>query len=111
MADIVVAAPRDEDGAGSVTVIRGSRTPRPRASAYSLDVDDDVEGELGGSLSLLDLDGDSREDLVVAREHATSGDDALVAYMRESGRFGPRVRLTDLESLADVADSPLRIGR
>jgi Caspase domain/FG-GAP repeat len=111
VADIVVAAPTDEDGAGSVTIIRGTRTPRSRAAAYSLDVDEGVEGELGGSISLLDLDGDRRVDIVVAREHATSGDDALVAYMREGNRFGPSVELTGLDGLSGLEDSPLRIGR
>ena len=109
VADIVVAAP-GAGGQGSVTVIRGARALRARASAYALPVDD-VEGNLGGSLSLLDLDGDGLDDLVVARENAPSGDEALVAYMREGNQFGPSVPLTDLDALADVEDSPLRIGR
>ncbi len=109
VADIVVAAPGD-GGQGRVTVIRGARALRARASAYALPVDA-VEGNLGGSLSLLDLDGDGLDDLVVARENAPSGDEALVAYMREGNQFGPSVPLTDLDALADVEDSPLRIGR
>jgi Caspase domain/FG-GAP repeat len=109
VADVVVAAPGDGDP-GSVTVIRGSRSIETRLRAYAIPVDD-VEGDLGGSLSLLDLDGDELDDLVIAREHATSGDDALVAYMREGNQFGPSVRLTDLDALADLEDSPLRIGR
>ena len=115
VADIVIAAPGDEGPAGPairgrVTVIRGSPSVQSRPRAYRLAADG-VEGDLGGSLSLLDLDGDGLDDLVVARENATSGDDAVVAHMREGNRLGPSVRLTGLDSLADLEESPLRIGR
>ncbi len=109
VADILVGAPKDGEF-GTVTVIRGSRVLRSRLSAYLLP-DDELQGDVGGALSLLDLDGDRDDDLVVARENAESGDEALVAYMREDNQLGEGVPLYGPDDSAEVKDSPLRIGR
>jgi hypothetical protein len=112
LADIVVGA-RGDEGDGTVTVIRGARSGYSRSAAYMLEAPETDGGQLGGSVALLDLDGDEDDllDLVVAREEAPSVDEAIIAYMRRGDSFEPGVALSGLNALATLDASPLRLGR
>ncbi len=112
LADIVVGA-RGDEGDGTVTVIRGTRSGYSRSAAYMLEAPETDGGQLGGSVALLDLDGDEEDllDLAVTREEAPSADEAIIAYVRQGNRFGPGVALSGLNALATLDASPLRIGR
>ncbi len=112
LADVVVGA-RGDEGDGTVTVIRGARSGYSRSAAYMLEAPETDGGQLGGSVALLDIDGDEDDllDLVVAREEAPSVDEAIIAYVRQGNGFQPGIALSGLNALATVDDSPLRIGR
>jgi hypothetical protein len=112
LADIVVGA-RGDEGDGTVTVIRGARSGYSRSAAYMLEAPETDGGQLGGSVALLDIDGDEDDllDLVVAREEAPSVDEAIIAYVRRGNGFQPGIALSGLNALATVDESPLRIGR
>ena len=107
--DIVVAAPGDENGSGTVSVI----------PADALDTSEDVPrppgltGRFGSSISLLDYDGDDRPDLVVGVDKARSIDQAVVGYRSDSGGgFGAPQIATGLASQARLTPSAtVNVGR
>jgi hypothetical protein len=89
--DIVVAAPSDEGGGGSVSIIPGgAKGPdalgaRPLTAPAGLS----ASAQLGGALSLLDYDGDDHPELLVGIDRIKL-DDALVAYVsRSEGGLNP----------------------
>jgi uncharacterized caspase-like protein len=110
-ADMVVGAP--DDGAGSVTVIRGTRSVAPRADSYVLPAPDDYGG-FGEAVAILDVDGDRRLDVVVAAGANRRLDDVLFVYEGTSTGIDPQASPTPLGGmgdLIDVEDSPLVLGR
>lgn len=113
MADVIVGARTDDagDGGGSVTVIRGHSEGYTETAAYELTGPEAEDGNLGGSLALLDVNGDKARDLVVARENTADVDDAVVVFLRDGNRFTEGVTLDGLRGLARWDSSPLRIGR
>ena len=111
LADIIVGARKDDDDRGSVTVIRGARSGYSKSAAFELKPEAPEVGNLGGSLALLDVDGDGLRDLAVARENTSSLNDAVVVFLRDEDRFGAGETLGGLTGLADWDRSPLRIGR
>jgi hypothetical protein len=110
-AEVIVAARSDEGGAGSVTLIRGSRT-FGAAGGVLLGHVGPAGTQLGATLSLLDVDDDNLPELFVGVKAAPSLDDALVAYPGVEGGFGNGEAVPGLAGLATVAPtSALRIGR
>lgn len=109
-ADMVVGAP--QDGAGSVTVIRGTRSVAPRADSYPLPRPDDFGG-FGEAVAILDVNGDRRLDVVAAAGGDRSLDDVLFVYEGTATGIDPQAPPTPLGmgELAGVEDSPLVLGR
>ena len=100
-ADLVVGAP--QDGVGSVTVIRGTRSVAPRADSYALPPHDEVGG-FGEAVAILDVDGDRRLDVVVAAGGDRSLDDVLFVYKGTSTGIDPQAPPAPLGGMGDVAD-------
>ena len=112
LAEVIVAARGDEDGAGSVTVIRGGGKAFEESRGVQLERVAPPEAQFGASLSLLDVDDDGRPELFVGVKAAPTLDDALVFYPGTDAGFGSGAAVTGLTDLATVAPtSPLRIGR
>jgi hypothetical protein len=110
-AEVIVAARSDEGGAGSVTLIRGSRS-FGAAGGVLLGHVGPPGTQLGATLSLLDVDDDHLPELFVGVKGAPSLDDALVVYPGIEGGFGKGQTVPGLAGLATVAPtSALRIGR
>ena len=112
LADMVVGAP--EDGAGSVTIVRGTRTVATRADSYSLPRPDDFGG-FGEAVAILDVDGDRHLDVVAASSGGRQLDDVLFVYKGTATGIVPQAQPTALagmdDDLAVVEDSPLVLGR
>ena len=109
-ADAIVSAPRD--GQGTVTIIYGARTAAGKLESYVLRYDGSA-GRFGEALSLLDVDGDRKLDIVVAIGGAETLDEALLVYPGADG-IGPDTEGIPLEGLSELAAldrPPLRIGR
>ena len=109
LADMVVGAP--EDGAGSVTIVRGTRSVAPRADSYRSAPD---VGGFGEAVAILDVDGDRRPDVVAAAGGGRRLDDVLFVYKGAATGIDPQAQPTPLggmSDLADVEDSPLVLGR
>jgi hypothetical protein len=110
-ADLVVGTP--QDGAGSVTVIRGTGSVATRADSYRLRRPDGFGG-FGEAVAILDVDGDRRLDVVAAAGGDRSLDDVLFVYSGAATGIGPQAAPTPLDGmneLGDVAQSPLVLGR
>ena len=111
LADMVVGAP--EDGHGSVTVIRGSKSDATGADSYALLLPDDVGG-FGDAVAILDVDGDRRPDVVAASSGPRRLDDVLFVYKGTATGIVPQAQPTPLGGMSDLAiveDSPLVLGR
>ena len=112
LADMVVGAP--EDGAGSVTIVRGTATVAPRADSYPLPRPDDIGG-FGEAVAILDVDGDRHLDVVAASSGGRQLDDVLFVYKGTATGIVPQAQPTALagmdDDLAVVEDSPLVLGR
>jgi hypothetical protein len=93
-------------------VIRGAggRPGFARRANYTLEREPAEYGSVG-SLALLDVDGDGRRDLVVARESTPTLDDGVVVYRREANGFAAGAALPGLADLANAEEPPLRLGR
>ena len=112
--DIVVTAPGDENGAGSVSVIPGSRTGADPAGTQLADRPSLPGAHYGVALSLLDFDNDHRPEIIVGAANVKNPDDALWAYISHAdGGFGPQPeRATGLaDKVSLTPDTPLYIGR
>jgi hypothetical protein len=112
--DIVVTAPADENGAGSVTVIPGSRKGADPAGAQLADRPSLPGAQFGAALSLLDFDDDGLPELIVGAANVKDPDDALWSYVSHANSgVGPKPeRATGLgENVSLTEDTPLYIGR
>ena len=112
-AEVIVAARGDEGGAGSITLIRGDASAFGASGGVFLDPPSLASGQVGATLSLLDVDDDKRRELFVGVKAADSLDDSLVVFPGVARGLGPgEVVDTGLADLATAAPtSPLRIGR
>ena len=95
-ADMVVAATRENEGAGRVTVIRGGR--RGYASTGNSWFDQDslrvpgrrtIDGEFGSAISLLNLSDDRRLDLAVAARGEHIANARVMVVEGGPGVFSP----------------------
>ncbi len=95
-ADMVVAATRENEGAGRVTVIRGGR--RGYASTGNSWFDQDslrvpgrrtIDGEFGSAISLLNLSDDRRLDLAVAARGEHVANARVMVIEGGPGVFSP----------------------
>jgi hypothetical protein len=112
-ADMIIAAPGENEGAGRVAVIRGGRDGFATAGNSSFDQDSpNVPGRpapgaaFGSTLALLDLTADSRPDLAVAARGERANARVMVI---EGGRgvFAPgETRTTILSGAAQAAARP-----
>jgi hypothetical protein len=112
--DIVVTAPRDEDGTGSVTVIPGSRAGANPSGAQLLIRPSLPGAHFGAALSLLDYDNDDLPEVIVGVAGVGNPDEALWAYVsHEGGGVGPQPEpATGLSEKVNLTpDTPLYIGR
>jgi Caspase domain/FG-GAP repeat len=112
--DIVVTAPQDENGAGSVTVIPGSRTGADPAGAQLLVRPSLPGAHFGAALSLIDYDNDDLPEVIVGAAKVRNPDEALWAYVSHEGSgVGPQPEpATGLaEKVTLAGDTPLYIGR
>ena len=112
--DVVVTAPGDENGAGSVIVIPGSRKGADPAGAPLADRPSLPGAHFGAALALLDFDDDDLPELIVGAANVENPDDALWAYVSHANSgVGPKPEpatgLGEKVSLTD--DTPLYIGR
>lgn len=112
--EIVVTAPGDENGAGSVSVIPGSRKGADPAGTQLADRPSLPGAHFGVALSVHDFDNDHHPEIIVGAANVKNPDDALWAYVSHAdGGFGPQPEpatgLADKVSLTE--DTPLYIGR
>ena len=112
--DIVVTAPGDEDGAGSVTVIPGSRKGPDSAGAQPTDRPSLPGAHFGVALSVRDFDDDDLPEIIVGATNVKNPDEALWAYVSHANSaVGPKPEpATGLgEQVSLTEDTPLYIGR
>jgi FG-GAP repeat protein len=112
--DIVVTAPGDEKGAGSVTVIPGSRGGADPAGAQLADRPSLPTAHFGTALSLLDFDNDGLPEIIVGASNVKNPDDALWAYVSHvDGGYGPQPEHASglAQTVSLTGDAPLYIGR
>jgi hypothetical protein len=110
-AEVIVAARSDDDGNGSVTVIRGARH-LGGAGAYAVKRVAPAGKQFGATLTLLDVDGDHHPELFVGVKAVDSLDQALVAYVSARGVYRNGEAVPGLGDLATMRPtSPLRLGR
>jgi FG-GAP-like repeat len=112
--DIVVTAPGDEDGAGTVTVIPGSRNGPDPAGAELTDRPSLPGAHFGAALSVRDFDDDGLPEIIVGATNVENPDQALWAYVSHANSaVGPRPEpATGLgEQVSLTEDTPLYIGR
>jgi len=113
-ADIVVTAPFDDQGRGTVSVIHGSAAG-PLAQSNFLDAPAS-KGHFGAALSLLDTDNDQLPEVYVGVDGVDDLDDALLEY-RSSASEGlspkpqPATGLSDKATRANETDATMYIGR
>jgi hypothetical protein len=113
-ADIVVAATRENRGAGKVTVIRGGRAGYARAGNSSFDQNapevpgrPEADGEFGSTLSMLDLSGDGRLDLAVAARGEHTASERVMVIEGGPGVFAPgETRTSTLPGAAARVHAP-----
>jgi hypothetical protein len=110
LADIIVAA-RWHGERGAVGVIRGARSGFARSGNFQLEHEPELGKGFGETLSLLDLDGDGRLDLVAGVGEAASADEAIEVFMGSPDGLRPGRALGGLSDLVSFDGSPLRIGR
>jgi len=115
-ADIVVAAPGDESGAGSVTVIRGVRTGYARGGNTRFARGDGLPGkpasgdQVGKAVAVMDVSGDDHLDVAVAVRRATDLQDAVLLIEGGPGAFAQGERAVRLPLAAGPAVGDPRIG-
>lgn len=110
LADIIVGA-RWYGEHGAVGVIRGARSGFARSGNFRLEHDPELGKGFGETLSLLDLNGDGRLDLVVGVGEAPSADEAIEVYMGSPDGLRSGKGLGGLSDLMSFDDPPLLIGR
>jgi hypothetical protein len=111
-AEVIVSARSDEQGTGTVTLIKGNASEFGGSGATQLDRIAPLDAKFGATLSLLDVDGNHRPSLFVGVKGASKLDDSLVFYPGVDGGLGAPKTLDNLTGLATVAPaSALRLGR
>ncbi len=113
-ADMIVAATRENLGAGRITVIRGGRAGYTTAgnSSFSQDFPTvpgraEPDGEFGSTLAVLNLSDDRRPDVVVAVRGVHTADERLMVVEGGPGVFAPgETRTTTLSGVAAQVDAP-----
>jgi tRNA A-37 threonylcarbamoyl transferase component Bud32 len=106
-ADLIVAAPREDLGAGRVTVIRGNRNVYARAAHGDFGQDypsvpgnAEPDREFGSTLSVLRVAGDRRPDVVLAARGEDSVDERVMVI--EFGRGPPVPDESKTRTMPDV---------
>ena len=106
-ADMVVAATREDEGAGRITVIRGGREGHASHGNSSFDQDAptltgqaEPDAEFGSTLTILSLT-DDRLDVAVAAQGEHTADERVMVLAGGPGVFAPDE--TDTATLAGVA--------
>jgi FG-GAP repeat len=111
-ADIVVTAPYDEEGGGTVSVIPGSAGGPLQRSTF---LESPGKGRFGAALSLLDTDNDALPEIYVGVDGVDDLDDALVEYRSGSEGLNPKpataTGLGDKATRANETDATMYIGR
>jgi predicted Ser/Thr protein kinase len=93
-ADIAVSAPGENAGDGAVTIIRGGRAGFAREAHTAFRVGEGLPGEPGGAaqvgqLSVMDVKGDKRPDVLVTAGGAHDLPHALYVMVPRKGAFAP----------------------
>jgi hypothetical protein len=112
--DMLVAAVREDEGAGRLTYIRGSRTGYARANNHRFDQNSpDVPGsaepgrEFGSTLSVLQLTADRLLDVALAVRGGDSADERVMVVRGSKGAFVPEeTRIDTLQGVASEVDAP-----
>jgi hypothetical protein len=112
-ADMIVGAPRENGGAGRITIVRGGRTGYALAGNTTYDQGSPgVPGAaapghaFGSTLTVLRLSRDRHLDLAVAAEGATRADDRIMVVLGGSGVFAPgETRTATLGGVSDRVDA------
>ena len=113
-ADIIVAAMREDAGAGRMTVIRGAPDGYARAANRAFDQDSPFvpgsaapDAEFGSTLSVLRLSRDRLPDLALAARGENSEDERVMVVQGSRGVFTPDETRTDtLDGVASLVDAP-----
>jgi hypothetical protein len=112
-ADMIVGAPREDGGAGRITILRGNRSGYALAGNTIYDQGSDgVPGAaapghaFGSTLTVLQLSRDRHLDLAVAAEGATGADDRIMVVLGGSGVFAPgETRTATVGGISDRVDA------
>jgi hypothetical protein len=107
-ADMIVAAPRENAGAGRIVVVRGNRSGVALIGHSTFGQDSpDVPGaaapdrEFGSALTVMRLSADRRPDLAVAMGGADRPDNRIMVVEGGRGVFAPgETRTTTLDGIA-----------
>jgi predicted Ser/Thr protein kinase len=113
-AEMIVAAPRENEGAGRITVIRGGRDAYANSGHSDFDQDKrsvpgnaEPDREFGSTLAVLLLSGDRRPDLALAARGEDSADERVMVVQGGSGLFDPdETKTTELKGVASLVDAP-----
>ena len=113
-ADIIVAAPREDEGAGRVFVIRGAPAGHARVANSSFGQNaPNVPGvaapdrEFGSTLSVQRVSGDHRPDVVMVARGEDSEDERVMVVEGGDGVFTPsETRTKTLAGVASLVDAP-----
>ena len=105
-ADVVVAARGD----GSLTLIPGGGDGLDTTAAVPLDYEA-PSGQLGATLTLLDVDDDDLPDLFAGVKAADSAEEAIVEFRGKQGGFEAGRAIGPAGGVTIDPASPLRLGR
>ena len=113
-AELIVAAPREDEGAGRVIVIRGGHDGYARTGHSSFDQDKrsvpgdaEPDREFGSTLAVLRVVGDHRPDLALAARGEDSADERVMVVQGGPGLFDPdETKTFTLAGVAPLVDAP-----
>jgi hypothetical protein len=113
-ADMIVAAVRENEGAGAVFVIRGNHRGSARVANSAFDQnypsvpgDAAPDREFGSTLSVLRLSPDRRPDLALAVRGEDSADERVMVVQGGPGVFAPdETRTKTLQGVASQVHAP-----
>ena len=113
-ADIVVAAVREDEGAGRVTVIRGFRDGYAQIGHGRYDQDSPAvpgtaqpDREFGSTLAVLRLSGDRKLDIALAARGEDSADERVMLVEGGPGAFSPdETQTKSLQGVASQVHAP-----
>ena len=112
--DMIVSAPREDDGAGRFTIIRGGHDGHARSGHAFFDQDQPhVPGiaapdrEFGSTLSVLRVAGDRRPDVVLAARGVGSADERVMVVLGGRGLINPdETKTITLPGVEQLVDAP-----